>query len=1244
MKTRIQRAVFLMIAVMPWGRLCAQWTQTNGPSGVPIRALAVSGTNLFAGTNGSGVYRSSDDGAHWRAASAGLTINDVRALAVGPMAGDATRTALFAGTYGGGVFLSTNNGDAWTDVHIRQTSNSVTALAVSTDGAGGVNVFAGTQGAGVYRSTNNGASWVAMNAGMPLSLGINALIVTPNPSGGANIFAGTSGAYGGIYLSTNFGASWAPSSQGLAGNVNALAASGANLFAGTEQDGVYRSSDNGKTWIAAGTGLPANATVNAFCVDGSVVLAATFGNGIYSTTDNGGTWTAATTGLTDSYASSLLWSGTNIFAGTISGVFRSTNNGTNWTAVDIGLPFHTVNALLIGGDGLRLFAGTADGGVCRSTDNGTTWDAPNTGLKKYDGTTAGVYALTVMGSTVLAGTDADSGVYRSQDNGATWIGAQSGLPNRSIASLASSGSSLFAGAYGGGVFRSTDNGVTWRESDIGIPSIATVIAFVLSGQYLFAGTFGSGVYRSTNNGTSWVAVNTGLPTPAWIKSLLVSQSTAGGVNLFAGTEGDGLYRSTNNGTSWTNISVGLPLHTTGNALAVVGNALYVGTEGDGVFVSADSGTSWVAVNAGLTNLNVHAFAMIVSAAGTANLFAGTDSGGVSRFVSNMASVASIAPSGPTEASVGKPFWIEVHVGDSKPVAGLYGISFKLKCNQVSCSYVDGSATAGDFLGANPLTVFHVLDPQGVDIGVTKSSGPGMGGHGIVARAQFVSLSPGPVSFSIQNVVAVNQFGSAIPLDTMSSTVRVTSTTASLKPVAVLPFAAGRAFRVELRVGDPNAISALYGISCKLRSSLPTCTYVDGSAAAGDFLGTGCLAVFRAVDSQTVDLGVTKTTPPGVDGSGVVASAQFISTSPGIVQFSLLDVTAVDASGKAIDLETSGVTITVASLIACLRPLAVPPYTAGKPFWVEVWIGDPVVAGLYGLSFKLRSDRSTCTYVKGSATAEALFGANPLELCAVVDSQTVDIGVTKTASPGIDGNGFVAKAQFVCPSSGDVHFSLLDVSAVDKSGSRISVNLAGAAVTVTSSTRTPILRGRVPTQSPPLTPSTPVTFVANVTDPNNLPLFYIWKVDGDVKKIGDSTFTWTFEQPHGSIHDVPQRYGSSPIVTCVFQDQGGLQDSTVWSLATDASVDHSIPRLFLLSQNYPNPFNPTTTISYSLPKTAFVSLRIFNALGQEVASLVNEPKEPGQYQATWNANVPSGIYFYRLQAGELMETKKMTLLR
>ncbi len=90
---------------------------------------------------------------------------------------------------------------------------------------------------------------------------------------------------------------------------------------------------------------------------------------------------------------------------------------------------------------------------------------------------------------------------------------------------------------------------------------------------------------------------------------------------------------------------------------------------------------------------------------------------------------------------------------------------------------------------------------------------------------------------------------------------------------------------------------------------------------------------------------------------------------------------------------------------------------------------------------------------------------------------------------------------------------------------------------------------------------------------------------------------------------------------------------------------NIPENYKLFQNYPNPFNPTTTITYSLPKNSFVTLTIYDLLGREVATLVNEEKHSGTYKVTWNAqNKPSGIYFYKITAGGYSKINKMILLK
>ncbi len=85
--------------------------------------------------------------------------------------------------------------------------------------------------------------------------------------------------------------------------------------------------------------------------------------------------------------------------------------------------------------------------------------------------------------------------------------------------------------------------------------------------------------------------------------------------------------------------------------------------------------------------------------------------------------------------------------------------------------------------------------------------------------------------------------------------------------------------------------------------------------------------------------------------------------------------------------------------------------------------------------------------------------------------------------------------------------------------------------------------------------------------------------------------------------------------------------------------------FSLCQNYPNPFNPSTKIKYSVPKMSNVVIKVFDVLGNEIETLVNEEKPVGTYELTWNAEQqPSGIYFYRIQAGSFIDTKKMILLK
>ncbi len=141
---------------------------------------------------------------------------------------------------------------------------------------------------------------------------------------------------------------------------------------------------------------------------------------------------------------------------------------------------------------------------------------------------------------------------------------------------------------------------------------------------------------------------------------------------------------------------------------------------------------------------------------------------------------------------------------------------------------------------------------------------------------------------------------------------------------------------------------------------------------------------------------------------------------------------------------------------------------------------------------------------------------------------------------------------------------------------------------------------------------------------------------------DTSYAVTFTGGSLNFSATLQAYGSAVYILC---------DSVIHlSVPTLTSVENgnggeNMPKTYTLMQNYPNPFNPTTTIQYALPKHAFVRLDIYNALGQHVETLVNSEQNPGMYEAIFNGNgLASGVYFYKLSAGNFMKVNKMLMIK
>jgi hypothetical protein len=122
-------------------------------------------------------------------------------------------------------------------------------------------------------------------------------------------------------------------------------------------------------------------------------------------------------------------------------------------------------------------------------------------------------------------------------------------------------------------------------------------------------------------------------------------------------------------------------------------------------------------------------------------------------------------------------------------------------------------------------------------------------------------------------------------------------------------------------------------------------------------------------------------------------------------------------------------------------------------------------------------------------------------------------------------------------------------------------------------------------------------------------------------------------------------GGCPFVPYSGGDARNLCMGISVSLLSGITPVSNIPDQFSLSQNYPNPFNPTTTINFSIPKSGFVTLKVFDVLGREVSTLVNETRVAGNYSVDFDGSrLSSGVYFYRIQAGDFISIKKMMLTK
>jgi photosystem II stability/assembly factor-like uncharacterized protein len=427
---------------------------------VPFESIVESpdGT-IFAGLGGvdlgchGSVYRSTDEGLTWTELT-GLWI-PVLSLAV-------TNNYIYAGTSCnstfGGLYRSSDSGENW-----ELTTFALPVLSIAVD-SGGILFVGSDSNDGLFRSIDGASTWTEANNGLTNTI-LSSVCAGPTENLNA-------GGWGGLWHSSDIGETWEKVLD-LTGSFQYVyrirVSPTPYLFAclSTDNGSLLRSGDGGATWMEANSGLP-DATVMdiAFGTNGQTFAGTT--SGVYRSTDDGVTWMPS--GLEAITIGFLAVSPSgSMFAANYTDVYKSTDGGLTW--FDSNFPTYGIEALAVGLNGV-VYVGMNGAGVLRSMSDGNFWFP--TALSNVS-----VNDITVNSSgDIFAGTYGD-GVYRSTNDGTLWTRINGGLAHPTVEALASGQDGrLFAGTFGGGVYASLEPTTSAQSEDGGTP-----VEFKLSQNY-----------------------------------------------------------------------------------------------------------------------------------------------------------------------------------------------------------------------------------------------------------------------------------------------------------------------------------------------------------------------------------------------------------------------------------------------------------------------------------------------------------------------------------------------------------------------------------------------------------------------------------------------------------------------------------------------------------------------------------------------------------------------------------------
>jgi hypothetical protein len=603
----MKRTTTILLALLATtGALRAQWTQTNGPEGGNISAIASIGRTVVAAAWPNALYRFDPETDSWsRSGSMAAERLDVvrrsiiattdRGLArssdlgeswteIGPVDGamvEAVDEGIIYASHGPDLYRSTNSGIDWVGFGSgwRNTGTTQTDL-VSLTAHGNLLVATGDQKQlGVIRSLDGGASWEIASSGLPEGSRVSIVKFIGDmllaQVGDSNMLRSL-----GIYISADSGTSWREMNEGRLEGRRGYAGTfffyrdGASIAASTSAGPIRLEGDR---WVGTSIGI-----VSAVATDTDGRIYRGDFSGISRSDDDGQTWERIDRGLLSQHVSAITGSGNALVASSGNGIHRSTDRGLTWTRTGLTRveQFEHIGSVL-----LAMGSRFTEQGLVRCVVGGAGWSDANIGITHPLPSISAIAATDELAFAAFHSHEPfdraeflfEGGLYRSADSGRTWSQVTSGLPKRNdttlgILSVAAIGRSAVAITYDG-LYNSTDGGLSWTPiGAAGLPAILSPRGFITSGgsYYLAAGTH---VWRSDDIGATWTEVGGGA-FPEMVYSIAKHDGTVAAI--VGGDVGpQSVYRLVED--RWMKLGESVPEKAVGRALAVVDGTTYLAT-------------------------------------------------------------------------------------------------------------------------------------------------------------------------------------------------------------------------------------------------------------------------------------------------------------------------------------------------------------------------------------------------------------------------------------------------------------------------------------------------------------------------------------------------------------------------------------------------------------------------------------------------------------------------------------------